>query len=108
MNLTDDQIRSLRADCEAAVIPYASTAQREAAVVRLPTSTVLSLVEEVERLRSMEPLRESVIALAAKAEAGKGLYELLVRTQQIRGHGCTTLNCVECQALARWEAVENG
>lgn len=96
MNLTDDQLQSLRADLEAKP-PY-----------RVDAATVLSLVEEVERFRSMKPLRESVVALAAKAEAGKGLYEAFEAHSSTCGYTVYPQGCPKCAALARWEAVENG
>lgn len=135
MNLTDDQLRSLRAAAEKEIAFHREHHDHNLAWWARP---VLSLVEEVERLRRFEgvakanaglwkealdtahtdlDLRENeVIALAAKAKAGKGLYEALRDRERAVHEAGRRLTLTEqalfegriAAALARWEAVENG
>lgn len=125
MNLTDDQIRSLRAVAEEAqaaprLVKWLNGMPDGSVEIDAPS--VLSLVEEVERLREivadarirlddratrLDEQSARIDALVAKAEAGKGLYEAF-RHVLSECTNATDLPCARCRALARWEAVENG
>lgn len=152
MNLTDDQIRSLRELAEGVAHPgpwffftnrhpntdgtpwgavdywrhpaggagrhvftwsgYEFKRDAEFVAAANP-AVVLSLVEEVQRLRDMLAPENAIgfEALAAKAEAGKGLLPfarhrsdcLVFEVRALRG----PCDCGFDDALARWEAVEN-
>ncbi len=108
MTLTDDQLRSLRTRAENPTVDPLSMRPAE----------VLALVEEVERARRHASLRAEPDALAAKAEAGKGLYEALLATAPGRsvnpdwhekGSGMLRVEFGQLRrnaaALARWEAA---